>query len=159
LPDQGQGEIFASGELGKEVVKLKDKAKLVPASTVPVSLLGSCDWLAIQENLSGVGTVEQAEQVKECALPAAGRPHDSHELARPQAKVDPVQDRMPRLPAAETMPKTFASQNHRGFADLVVGNHCGVTIGPLCVCGYHLIKSLLHGSIKLPDAKHRKFGA
>ena len=75
---QGDGKIFVHGELGQQVILLKDEPHIGIAVVVVVLFRKVLARLAVDNKLARGGIVEPAHHMKERTLSAAALPEDEH---------------------------------------------------------------------------------
>lgn len=88
----GEEEIFDGGELGEEEVELKDKAEALGADAGAPAFGGIIDALAAEENLAGIGAIEEAEEVEEGAFTATAGADDGVGAPALQFQIESAQD-------------------------------------------------------------------
>ena len=85
------GNIFARGEAGNEVIELKDKAHVVAAKAREAGVAGVGQVFAVVPHLPGAGHVQPAQNVQQGRFAAARRPQHDDKFARAQFQIDAAQ--------------------------------------------------------------------
>ena len=87
---QRQFHVFQSRQVGDQVVKLKDKSDVIPA--VSRQLFGAIfrNILPIHQHFSFGGGIHTSQDIQHRGLAGAAGPHDHHELALLDLKLDAV---------------------------------------------------------------------
>ena len=101
MPDQvGHHHVLQRGQLGKQMIELEDEAEHAVAHRIAMPVGTVVDPLAVDQDRSRVGGVEQAQDVQERALARAAGTHHGDHLAAFDLQVDPAEDRnlVPPLP-------------------------------------------------------------
>lgn len=85
--------VFLDGEVGHQVVELKDKAQLAAAVLTQVGGLEHREVAAVHHDGAGVGILQAADQVEKGRLTRARGPQHDADLAAIDGRVDAVEHR------------------------------------------------------------------
>ena len=98
--ESGQFDVLLGGQLVHQVERLEDEANLVTADLCERPLGEPVDTAAIEPDLPSARPVEAPEEVQQCRLPAAARPHDGQRLTGGDIEIDLVDGAYQPLAAA-----------------------------------------------------------
>ena len=87
----GDETVLSEGEIGNEIVKLKDEADLVAEQAEKIAM--AIDFNSVDEDAAAIGLIETAEEMEERAFAAARRAAESDGLAFDGFEVYAFQDR------------------------------------------------------------------
>ena len=90
-------DVFLDGEVGHQVVELKDKAQLAAAVLTQVGGLEHREVAAVHHDGAGVGILQATDQVKKRGLARARGPQHDADLAAIDGRVDAVEHRQARI--------------------------------------------------------------
>ena len=93
-------DVFLDGEVGHQVVELKDKAQLAAAVLTQVGGLEHREVAAVHHDGAGVGILQATDQVKKRRLARARGPQHDADLAAIDGRVDAVEHRQARITVA-----------------------------------------------------------
>ena len=93
-------DVFLDGEVGHQVVELKDKAQLAAAGLTQVGGLEHREVAAVHHDGAGVGILQATDQVKKRGLARARGPQHDADLAAIDGRVDAVEHRQARITVA-----------------------------------------------------------
>jgi len=106
-----QQDVLFGGQGGEQLVALENEANLPAADQRQLVFAQTGDVDAIEYDGPRRSRIETSEQPEQRALAAAGGPHDGHELARRDLKVDAAQDIDAMAAAIKALGKIPGGQN------------------------------------------------
>src|ERR671936_3034783 len=92
-----QQHVLGAGQLGQEMEGLEDEADLAPANRRQAAFVEPVDANAVELDLTGVGTVEPAEEVQQRRLPGPRPSDNGDELPAHYFEVGPLYDTHSRM--------------------------------------------------------------
>lgn len=93
-------DVLLDGEIGYQVVELKDKAQLTAAILAQVGRLEHREVAAVHHDGAAVGILQAADQVKECRFARARGPQHDADLSAVDGRVDAIEYRQARITVA-----------------------------------------------------------
>jgi hypothetical protein len=89
---QGQFDVLERGEHGDEVVHLEDEADVARAPVGQLAAGHVRDLIAGHADSPARRNVETAQQIEQSGLARPARPHEGHEIALVDVKIQALQD-------------------------------------------------------------------
>lgn len=93
-------DVFLDGEIGHQVVELKDKAQLTAAILAQVGRLEHREVAAVHHDRAAVGILQAADQVKKRRLARTRRSQHDADLSAVDGRIDAVEHRQARITVA-----------------------------------------------------------
>src|SRR5690606_21123776 len=104
--------ILQRSELGQQVMELVDETEAGITQLAPLALLQRRHLLAGQPDFPGAGRIQPAEHVQQGGLARTRAADDGNALARPQTKIDGVEDLQALRPDRIVLAQLPAFQNY-----------------------------------------------